>query len=105
MNDIASVAQVAMGSITIEGLRLPNGDYAVAVPQIFDLFGEGAGFSGTKSQASQELKHLMGEDFQMSTIRTKSGGEPVSIITLDQFTQVLAKIEGSCHLVQRCKVL
>lgn len=89
MKDIASVAQVAMGSITIEGLMLPNGDYAVAVLQIFDLFGEGAGFSGAKNQASQELKHLMGEDFQMSTIRTESGGEPVSIVTLDQSNYTL----------------
>jgi len=38
MTKKATVSQVDLGFIQIEGLLLSNGNYAVAIPQIADLF-------------------------------------------------------------------
>lgn len=89
----ATVAQVAIGNITIEGLMLPNGDYAVAVPQIFDLFGKGAGFGTTRNQASRDLKRLMGKGFNTTKISTELGKAKVLIVDLKQFELIVAKLD------------
>ena len=83
----AMVAQVAIGHITIEGLMLPNGDYAVAVPQIADLFLE------DRNTASQRLKRLMGKGFQINKIKTEFNElKAVNIVTLEQFNQVILEL-------------
>lgn len=54
----AQIAIVNFGDTEIEGLLLANGEFAVAVPQIADLF------QFNKNQASRELKPLLAAGFQ-----------------------------------------
>ena len=71
---------------------LPNGDYAVAVPQIFDLFGGGAGFGGTKKRASRDLKRLLGQDFRGPKQSTELGNQKINVVTLEQFNQIVLEL-------------
>lgn len=84
--DKATVTQVAIGHITIEGLMLPDGSFAVAVPQIADLFLD------TRNYASQELKRLMGKGFKTHKITTEFNRKPVNIVTLEQFNQIIFEL-------------
>lgn len=60
----AQVATVSIGNIEIEGLLLPDGNFAIA-PQIADLLLD------NRNIASRDLKRLLGKDFKASKARTE----------------------------------
>ena len=60
----ATSAKINLGFAVIDGLMLPSGEYAIAVPQIANLF------QYQPSHASQSLKRLLGEDFSPHKVKT-----------------------------------
>ena len=65
MTTKAKITNVKIGNITIEGSMLPNGTFAVAVPQIVKLFGI------INTNASRDFKLLLGGDSGIIKIATE----------------------------------
>lgn len=84
----AVTAKVNLGFAVIDGLMLPNGDFAVAVPQVADVFQD------NRNTFSQSLKRLLGEDFKPNKAKTEFNKNYVNILTLDQFKQVIKVLAG-----------
>ena len=82
----AIVAPVQIGHITIDGLMLPNGDFAIAVSQIAELF------RFDKNQASRTLKPLLGGDFQFDTAKSELHPKAVNILSLTDFEIVILEL-------------
>ena len=82
----ARIAKVAIGSQEIEGLMLSNGDYAVGVPQVAELF------SLAKDHASREVKALLGKDFQFNKVKSELHSKEVNIISLGDFKKVVIEL-------------
>ena len=84
----AMIALVNIGSnIEIEGLRLPDGTFAVSVPQVAALF------SVRQDHSSRDLKPLLGEGFQFAKAFSELNPKPVNIISLSQFEIVMMKLD------------
>jgi hypothetical protein len=73
----AIVASVEFGFTTIEGIMLPNGSYAIGVPQIATLIGT------SKNTISRDLKRLLGDDFCPDKIVTELGNQKVNVVSLE----------------------
>lgn len=86
----AVVAIVKIGNRDIEGLRLPDDSFAVAIPQIQKLFDD---FLDSQKYASQKLKRLMGKDFKTHKAKTEFNKNITNIVSLKQFEFILAKLD------------
>lgn len=84
----AVTAKVNLGFAVIDGLMLPNGDFAVAVPQVCEIF------SFLNKNASRDIKSLLGDSFQFLKTKSDLNSKAVNILTLDQFKQVIKVLAG-----------
>lgn len=82
----AIVAPVNIGHIVIDGLMLPNGDYAIAVSQVAELF------SVPQKNSSRDFKALLGDDFQFLTARSELNPKAVNILSLTDFEVVTLEL-------------
>jgi hypothetical protein len=83
----AVVAIVDIGHHKIQGLMLPNGDFAIAVPQVAEMFGT------SKNTASRDFKRLLGDGFRPSKTSTELGNQKINVINLAAFEQILTKLD------------
>jgi hypothetical protein len=79
----AKVTPINFGCLTLEGLMLENGNFAVAVPQISELF------QFDKNQASRDIKTLLGADFQFDKTKSELHPKEVNILTLPQLEKLM----------------
>jgi len=91
----AIVAKIDLGFVKFDGLMLPDGIYAIAVPQIADLIGL------DKSQASRNIKRLLGKDFRLSKITTEYTNAAVNTLTIKEFSLLLVELTAAKHPVAR----
>jgi len=91
----AIVAKIDLGFVKFDGLMLPDGSYAIAVPQIADLIGL------DKSQASRNIKRLLGKDFRLSKITTEYTNAAVNTLTIKEFSLLLVELTAAKHPVAR----
>lgn len=82
----AQIATISIGNIEIEGLLLPDGSFAIAVPQIADLLLD------NRNIASRDLKRLLGKDFKTSKARTEFNKNDVNIVSLELFQSIVFKL-------------
>lgn len=82
----AIVAPVNIGRIVIDGLMLPNGDFAIAVPQVADLF------SVPQKNSSRDFKALLGKDSSLLTAKSELNSKAVNILTLTQFEVLVLEL-------------
>jgi len=82
----AQVAQINLGFTTFDGLMMPNGDYAIAVPQIADLFGM------HRNTASRDLKRLMKGNLNSFQLATDFNVKAVNALTLEDFKSLLLSL-------------
>ena len=82
----AQVATVCLGDIEFEGLLLPDGSFAIAIPQVADLF------LASRNVASRDLKRLLGGRFETSKAKTEFNQNTVNIISLSLFQLVAFKL-------------
>ena len=90
MTQKALISQVQFGNLFFEGLMLPNGSFAIAVPQIVSLF-ESDSF--TQNYASQTLKRMLGEGFRPHKVKTELGNQLINTVSLEQFEYILIKLD------------
>ena len=88
----ARVTNVQIGLIEVEGLMFPNGSFGIAIPQIADLVGT------SKNTASRDFKRLMGEEFRPSKNSTELGNQKINSITINEFEQLLAKLDRAGNI-------
>ena len=82
----AEVTTVKIGHIEIEGLLLPSGEFAIAVPQICRLF------SFPIKHSSRHFKALLGNDFSFPTCKTTLNSKPVNILRLADFERLVFEL-------------
>jgi hypothetical protein len=76
-NTKAVVTTVDLGFVKIDGLMLPNGSYAIAVPQLAEIL------RLDKNQASRSVKSLLGNGFQFDKTQSELNPKPVNILLLE----------------------
>jgi len=91
----AIVAKIDLGFAQFEGLMLPDGSYAIAVPQIAGLIGF------DKSQASRDVKALLGRDFQFSKVVSELHPKAVNTLTIKEFSLLLIELTAAGYPVAR----
>jgi hypothetical protein len=76
----ATVSQVQFGSITVEGLQLPDGTFAIAVTQANQLLE----FAAHPNNIVRSVKRILGEDFQpiQSTLSELNPNKVTSQLTV-----------------------
>ena len=79
----AIIAKIDLGFVKFDGLMLPDGSYAIAVPQIARLV------SISNHQASRDFKTLLGMQFQFNKVQSELHSTPVNILTIPEFEQLL----------------
>ena len=83
----AVVTSVKIGHIQIEGLMLPDGTFAIAVPQVARLF------SINQSHASRDLKALLGTGITFAKVQSELHSKAVNILDLTEFELLIAKLD------------
>ena len=83
----AAVTPVKIGHIEVEGLMLPDGTFAIAVPQVARLF------SINQSHASRDLKALLGTGFTFAKVQSELHSKAVNILDLTEFELLIAKLD------------
>lgn len=76
MTNKARVAKVDLGFVEIEGLLLPNGEYAIGASQTAKLF------QFDQNQASRLIKRKLGKDFQFDQYASELHPKKVNTISL-----------------------
>lgn len=91
----ATVAQVQIGKgLAVEGLRLEDGRYAIAVPQVAALFPYFSQHSqDIQNTGARDLKRLMGKGFKTSKIKTVFNRNATLAIDLLDFERVLRRLD------------
>lgn len=79
----AQIAPIDLGFVKFDGLMMPDGSYAIAVPQVAVLI------QITPNYASQEFKRLLGKDFSPHKGSIEGTKAQVNIISLDIFIDLL----------------
>ena len=83
----AQVATIDLGFAKFDGLMLPDGSYAIAVPQIAELI------QFDKNQASRDFKALLGNGFQFAKASTELNPKAVNIVDVTTFRLILRKLD------------
>ena len=68
----ATVTEIDLGLLQIDGLLLPDNQYAVSVSQTAELF------SFDTNQASRGIKPLLGEGFQFDMVASELNSKKVT---------------------------
>ena len=83
----AIVAKIDLGFVKFDGLMLPDGSYAIAVPQIADLIGL------SKQYASRDIKRLLGKDSNLPKTTTEYAKAAVNIVDLATFRKIIRELD------------
>jgi len=83
----AVVAKIDLGFAVIDGLMLPDGSHAVAVPQLAEVF------DTSKNTFSRDLKRLLGEEFRPSSTATELGNQKINVVSLAEVTRIIRALE------------
>lgn len=84
----AVVAQVVVGNLLVEGLMLPNGGFAIAVPQVIKLFPN----SVPQNRSAKQLKSLLGIDFPSHQVKSELNSKAVNIILLEDLEKLIVTL-------------
>lgn len=79
----AVIATVDFGFAQIDGLMLPDGSYAISIPQLADVFGT------SRNTFSRDLKRLLGDAFRPSKIATEMGNQAINVVTVEQAAEIV----------------
>ena len=95
----AVVSEVDLGFAQIQGLMLPDGSFAVSVPQVAELL------SFPNKNASRDIKALLGDDFKFVKIPTPLNSKAVNTISVDEAKRVIYALaakgnESACSILQ-----
>lgn len=83
----AQVATIDLGFAKFDGLMLPSGEYAIAVPQAALLF------ETNKNTASQQFKRILGERFETNKASTPFNQAPINVISISVFRLLVRELD------------
>jgi hypothetical protein len=92
----AKVAQVEFGAVTLEGLMLPDGSFAIAGQQVCEVF------QLDKTNVLKTLKSLLGKDVQLvktATDRASRQNRAENCITLLQLEKLIIRLALKGNLI------
>jgi hypothetical protein len=82
----ARVTKIKLAAdVEIEGLLLPNGEFAVAVSQIAELF------SLPQNHATKYVKSLLGKEISLPQIKSEINSQAVNYLLIPDFIKYLVK--------------
>ncbi|MGK7948261.1 MAG: hypothetical protein AB4368_05510 [Xenococcaceae cyanobacterium] len=82
----AVVATINYAGFKFPGLKLPNGNYGIAIPQIVDIYSQdNEGFRPSKNTASRDFKRLLGKKFRSSKLATELDNARINVVDLEVF--------------------
>lgn len=81
----SQIADVKFGKRIIQGLMLPSGEFAIAVPQIVELLPNLV----RQNQASRDLKAFLGKDFQFDKTTSELNPKAVNYISLIELEKLV----------------
>lgn len=87
----AIVAKIDLGFAKIDGLMLPNGSYAIAVPQIADLF------EMPNKNTSRDFKALLGDSFQFLKTSSELNPKAVNTLNIKDFALLVVELSAKGH--------
>jgi hypothetical protein len=82
----AIVAEVKIGSVSIEGLMLPDGTFAVGASQLAELN------LVSQDNYNRDLKAILGKDFPLVKSSSELNSKKVNILTLPQVEMVITQL-------------
>ena len=89
----AVVATVRYAGFEFPGLKLPNGDYAIGIPQIVDLLEQdNKGFRPSKNTASRDFKRILGNRFRSSKIATELDNAKINVVGIETFGLLMIQL-------------
>ncbi len=91
----AKIATVDFGFCQIEGLMLPDSEYALAITQANKFLK----FSASPQHAPRSLKRLLGDSFKPPRIATELNPNKAYVITLDEFKKVVRALDKQGNAV------
>jgi hypothetical protein len=83
----AQVAEVFIGLISIKGLMLEDGSFAVGVPQICEQF------NIPQKNAVRDFKSLLGESFTFLKVKIENSRVTMNTISLLDYERLVAKLD------------
>lgn len=82
----AVVAIVSYAGFEFPGLKLPDSNYGIAIPQIIDIYSQDhEGFRPSKNTASRDFKRLLGKKFRSSKLATELDNARINVVDLEVF--------------------
>lgn len=87
----AQIATIDLGFVKFDGLMMPDGEYAIAVPQVADLF------QFSNSHTSRDFKALLGKDFQFTKANTELNPKAVNILNIKDFALLTVELSAKGH--------
>ena len=95
----ATIANVKVGHLTIQGLLFQDGTFGVAIPQLVEIgLISNSTHKNTKNYASQALKRLLGDNFSPHKVKVDSFKQLINALTLTEFEQLLVKLDRSGYI-------
>ena len=86
----AVVATVNYAGFEFPGLKLPDGQYGIAVPQIVNLIQKDTdGFRPSTNTASRDFKRLLGRRFCPSKISTELNNAKINVVSIEIFALLM----------------
>lgn len=79
----AVIASIKYAGFEFDGLRLPDGSYAIAVSQIGHIF------SFVRSNEQRTIKRILGKDFSFVRSASELNSKPVNVILLEDFGRLV----------------
>ena len=77
----ALVKKINYAGLEFDGLMLPDGSYAIAVPQLVQV-----GLLASGKTATRDLQRILGNSFVASKVMTEVDKNKVNVISLETFT-------------------
>lgn len=87
----AVVAKITLGGFTFDGLLIPNGEYRIATSQLVHLN------LAHQSHSARDVKTLLGKDCQLTKVTSELNPNPVSTISITEFSRFLILMSQHGH--------
>ncbi len=86
----AMVAKVNFGFVEIEGLLLPDENYAIAASQLMRVLNPN---SARQDNSSRDVKAILGKDYQPVKACSELNSNKVNVLTLEQAKKIIRELD------------
>ena len=91
----AQIATIDLGFTKFDGLMMPDGEYAIAVPQVAELF------QFPIKHTSRDFKALLGDGFQFTKASTELNPKAVNTLSVKDFALLVVELSAKGYRNRR----